>query len=303
MKYAIGIDLGGTNIKLIAVSEDGRALHQDSRPTLDPQTSSDCPPVWAAEIKSMLASAAEKLESKPAYIGLGAPGLADEQGRSIAFMPGRLHGLEGFNWSEFLGTDVYVTDDAKAALLGEVWQGSARGLKDVIMVTLGTGVGGAIYAGGRLIKGHIGRAGNLGHVSLNTDQTERDVAGMPGSFEFSIGNYSVKERSGGRFESTKALADAAKSGDTDALKIWDLSVYKVSCALAGLINILDPEAIVIGGGIAKAGDFLFDALDKNLAVLEWRPSGHRVKIIAAELGEWAGAIGAASYAMISQSQA
>ena len=296
MSYAIGIDLGGTNIKIISVSNSGETLWQESRPTQDSKGIKQSIPAWAAEIREMLAKCEEQMGQKAQHIGLSAPGLADEAGRTIAFMPGRLHGLEGFNWSEFLQQDVYVTDDAKAALLGEVWQGAARGYTDVIMITLGTGVGGAIYAGGQLIKGHVGRAGNLGHISLNTEGP-LDVAGMPGSFEYSIGNASIKERSNGKYSSTKELADAAKAGDSAALKIWNLSVYKLSCALAGLVNVLDPEAIVIGGGIANAGPFLFDAVEANLHKLEWRPNGHKVKVLPAKLSEWAGAIGSACYAI------
>src|SRR6185369_6832421 len=111
-----------------------------------------------------------------------------------------LDGLEGFDWSALLDRDVPVLEDAKAALLGEVWQGAAAGCQNAIMLTLGTGVGGAIFSDGRLLMGQIGRAGNLGHISLNVDQAP-DVAGMPGSLENAIGDCTVKQRSNNKFNS------------------------------------------------------------------------------------------------------
>lgn len=296
--YSIGIDLGGTNIKIIAVTTAGATLCQESRPTQDEIcTQAGSVPIWAQEVKDLLQSVKLTVGCKPNYLGFAAPGLASEDGRSIAFMPGRLAGLEGFDWSSFLEHDVYVVDDAKAAMLGEIWQGAAKGFADVIMITLGTGVGGAIYAGGRLIRGHIGRAGNLGHMSLDTDGL-KDVSGMPGSLENAIGNCTIYERSAGRFDSTRALVEAAQNGDKQAEEVWNQSVYKLACALAAYVNILDPQAIVIGGGIAKAGDLLFERLDAYLEKIEWRPNGHKVLIKAATLGEWAGAIGTAYNAIL-----
>lgn len=301
MTYTIGIDLGGTNIKCVAMDKNGEILLQNARSTRDPGEEPESTPIWADEIKVMVDEMKSKLAEAPAQIGFCAPGLAAADGRSIAFMPGRLHGLEGFDWSSFLKSDVYVLDDAKAALLGEIWKGAAQGMRNVVMITLGTGVGGAIFANGNLVRGHIGRAGNLGHMSLDT-HGEPDVSGMPGSLENAIGNCTIKKRAEGKFPSTRTLVEAAQNGDEYAQTVWYNSIRKLACAVAAYINILDPEAIVIGGGIAKAGDYLFNRLDCELEKVEWRPNNYRVRIIPAQLAEWAGAIGSAYNAILESVQ-
>jgi glucokinase len=188
-----------------------------------------------------------------------------------------------------------VLNDAHAALLGEVWQGAAKGYRNVILLTLGTGVGGAVLVEGRLFKGHIGRAGHLGHVSVNADGLP-DIVNTPGSLEQMIGNYNLAERSQGRFTSTRKLVEAHLAGDAEATSIWLRSIRYLAAALASFINSFDPEIVIIGGGIAQAGSALFDPLGRELDRFEWRPMGHHVPVIAAALGEKAGAIGAAYHA-------
>jgi glucokinase len=295
MQYTVGIDLGGTNIKAIAVTRDGQLLGQASRETEDRPGDT---PVWPEHVAGVIADFSARLNQQPTYIGLCAPGLAAQDGRSIAFMPGRMDGLEGLDWTSFLGlpTVVSVLNDAQAALLGEVWQGAARGASNVVLLTLGTGVGGAIFADGRLLKGQIGRAGHLGHMCLDVDGPA-DSVGIPGSLEDAIAERSVSRRSQGAFNSTKSLVEAAANGDSNARAIWERSIYQLACGIASLINAVDPELVVIGGGMAKAGDRLFQPLRDHLDKLEWRPGGHAVSIIPAKLGEWAGAYGAACRAM------
>jgi len=182
-------------------------------------------------------------------------------------------------------------------LLGEVWQGAAKGYSNVVLLTLGTGVGGAVLADGRLLKGHIGRAGHLGHISVNADGAP-DIVGTPGSLEETIGNYNISERSAGRFNSTRQLVEAHLNYDRDATRIWLRSVFNLAAAIASFINAFDPEIVVIGGGIAQADSALFKPLNEYLDRFEWRPIGVVVPIRAAALGERAGAIGAAYYAML-----
>jgi glucokinase len=107
----------------------------------------------------------------------------------------------------------------------------------------------------------------------------------------------VSRRSGGRFTSTRNLVEAHLAGDTTATDIWLASVRSLARAIASFINILDPEVVIISGGIARAGDALFGPLDKMVEEFEWRPAGHCVRILPARLGEWAGAYGAAFHAM------
>lgn len=302
MKYAIGIDLGGTHIKTVAVTASGEVLKKLSRDTKDNNDTisgtSIHEPAWANEVKEIVDSLAVDIQHKPTFIGLCAPGLAASDKRSISLMPGRMAGLEGLDWTNYLGLkkQVQVANDAHAALMGEVWQGAAVGLRSVIMLTLGTGVGGAILHEGELMKGRLGRAGSFGHICLNPDLPSDDVS-MPGSLENAIGDRSVATRSKGKFNSTKALVGAAVKGDKFAQSVWDRSVRDLACGIASLVNILDPEAVIIGGGISRAEEHLYLPLRKELDRVEWRPNSLSVPIMPAALGEWSGAFGAAYYAI------
>jgi len=290
MSYSIGVDLGGTNIKIVVVSADGTVLDFMTCDTADSEGS------WAQTIKTNLLQIQNRRGPAPCHIGLAAPGLAATDGKSIAYMQGRLAGLQGFMWEEFLQSSVVVLNDAHAALLGEVWQGAAKGYRNVILLTLGTGVGGAVLIDGHLIKGQIGRAGHLGHTSINSDGA-LDIVNTPGSLEQMIGNYNLAERSGGRFTSTRKLVEAHLDGDSEATIIWLRSVHHLAAAIASFINAFDPEVVIIGGGIAQAGSTLFEPVRQNLNRFEWRPLDHHVPVIAAALGEKAGAIGAAYHAL------
>ena len=289
MNYAIGIDLGGTSIKATAITPGGESLGHSLVPFRP-----DEPGDWAEKIQSVVKMLQTGQAAKAAWIGLAAPGLAAADGRSIAHMPGRLQGLERLDWTEFLKTNkpVLVLNDAHAALLGEVWLGAARSLDDCILLTLGSGVGGAILAGGKLLRGRIGRAGHLGHASLDPEGRP-DICGMPGSLEDAIGNCTIAQRSAGRFQTTHDLVKAHLAGDAAATEVWLKSVKALACAVASFINILDSEAVIIGGGIARCGDALFEPLEKYLREVEWQPGGQRVKVLPAKLGEFAGSIGAA----------
>ena len=289
MDYAIGIDLGGTNIKAVMVSESGELLGHHTC-----QTEDDSAANWAGLIRRQIEEFERRFEQQAMSIGLAAPGLVAPDGRSITSMPGRLEGLEGLVWADFLKVErpVPVLNDAHAALLGEVWKGAATGCRDVVLLTLGTGVGGAILTDGRLLRGHIGRGGHLGHLCLNPDGAP-DIVGMPGSLEDAIGNCTLAARSEGRFTTTRQLVGAYLAGDPKATEIWLRSVFQLACAVASMINALDPEVIILGGGIARAGPALFEPLDGFLEKVEWRPDGHRVRIVPATLGEIAGALGAA----------
>jgi glucokinase len=200
----------------------------------------------------------------------------------------------GLVWAEYLGrAREPVLIVAQAALLGEAWLGAARGASNVALLTLGTGVGGAAMVDGRLLRGHLGRAGHLGHICLDVDGAG-DIVNTPGSLESMIGNYTVGPRTGGRFHSTPELVDAARAGDLEARTVWGRSRDALACGVASVINVLDPEVVIIGGGIAVAGEpTLFEPLRERVRAVGWSLEGEQVRIVAAELGEFAGAIGAA----------
>lgn len=291
LDYGLGIDLGGSSVKAVAITPDGRVLRRRQKRITDFGNME-----WIEPIQIL----AREMEqgSPPRFLGISVPGLISPDGWSVAHMPGRLQGLEGLNWSQVLRTarPVPVINDGQAALLGEAWIGAARGLQNALLLTLGTGVGGALLVDGRVLRGHIGRAGHLGHSCLDP-KGPRDVTGVPGSLEWFMGNASIRERCQGRFSTTHELVAASQAGDSQARAVWLDSVHKLACALCSFINITDPEVVIIGGGIARSGRALLHPLQKYLDDLEWRPGGRQVKLRRARLGEFAGAIGAARHAL------
>lgn len=290
--YYLGIDLGGSRIKSVAVNGVGQTLEQESIPFEDREME------WAKRIQEMVLDLRLR-RGWPVGIGLSAPGLAARDARSIMHMPGRLRGLEGLDWQQHLGfaKPIFVLNDAHSALLGEVWIGAAQGLENVFMLTLGTGVGGAAIVDGRLLRGHLGRAGHLGHISLDSSAKNDDV-GTPGSLEAAIGNKTLMERSQGRYTSTEALVRDARLGDPQANVLWHDSVRCLAIGINSLINVLDPEAVILGGGISQAGPDLFELLTGFLHRHEWCPTGLGVRIMPATLGDLAGAYGAARHAIL-----
>jgi glucokinase len=292
--YAVGIDLGGTNLKLVAVTGAGEELFRATEST--PQSLDG----WREAIRARLEALAAELGEPPTRVGVAAPGLVAPDGRSIAWMRGRLEALQGVDWTTFLnaGCPVPVLNDGHAALLAEAWRGAAAGRRNVVLLTLGTGVGGGALVDGRLLTGHIGRAGHLGHIALDADGPP-DIVGTPGSLEDAIGECTIAARSGGRFRTTEALVRAYRDGDGGAAELWLRAVRRLACGIASLINVLDPEVVVLGGGITRAGQDLFAPLARFLDSLEWRPLGAATPVLPAALGEYAGAIGAARHAITS----
>jgi glucokinase len=289
MSCAIGLDLGGTYIKGLAISASGRVLSEEFAPTGSAGHRS-----WVKNVDNVLARLRAALKNSDPVVGLAAPGLASADHRCIAFMPERLPGLENLDWQKHFrqSSPVPVLNDAHAALLGEVWRGAARHCRNVLLLTLGTGVGGAAIVDGRLLHGHIGRAGHFGHLSLNPEGPP-DITGTPGSLEDAIGDSTLSRRSGGRYLSTRDLVAAARKRERDASKIWLVSVRALAAGIASLINALDPEVVILSGGITQAGPALFRPLEKFLAQFEWRPGGSRARIVRGKLGDRAGAFGAA----------
>lgn len=294
--YAIGIDLGGTNIKFLATDANGNILKEEYCATNDRDKKNLTP--WDQRISEIVQKIESSLNHNAHWIGVSAPGMTDRDKRSIISLPGRLNGLENLDWTNLLQRPrtVPVLNDAHAALYGESWKGSASNYKNVIFLTLGTGVGGAFSIDGKLQAGFLGRAGHFGHTCLNP-YGPKDIKNTPGSIELMIGECTISERTNGRFQETKDLVHAHLNGDKDASDIWLKSIYHLACAITSFINILDPEVVLLGGGISTAGPALMDPLKNFMNDVEWRPQGHQVKIAFAKLGNKAGALGAARYAM------
>ncbi len=286
----IGVDLGGTNIKVVAVDMSGKLLYEHHEATRDGDDK-----IWKGAIKGAVQRVQEEINTVASVIGISAPGLPNETNSAIGFMPGRLQGLEDFVWSDFLGTKAFVLNDAVAAMMAEAKFGAAKGKKNVIMLTLGTGVGGGILIDGKPYQGAFQKAGHLGHLTLDS-QGEPDIIGTPGSLEDAIGNCTLEKRSNGKFKTTEELIEAHRGGDEFAVELWLKSVNKLAVALASLTNILSPETIILGGGITEANEDLFVPLEEMMAKYEWRTGGNKAEIVKARYGDLAGAVGAASFA-------
>lgn len=287
---AIGIDLGGTWIKGVLMNiETGEIVKQLYHPTNGDKD-------WKQAVAETVADLRAESVSSVKAVGLSAPGLPNETNQYIAFMPGRLAGLEGFHWGKFLNAPVHVVNDAHAAMLAESRFGVAKGHKNVVMLTLGTGVGGGVLIDGKLYPGNFQKAGSLGHITVDAE-SERDITGQPGSLENAVGNATIEKRSMGRFTSTYQLLEAVKQGDYFAQWVWLTSVQKLAVGISALMNCFSPDLVVLGGGITQAEDALLLPLAEFMNLYEWRPGGRATPIKLAQFGDMAGAIGAASFAI------
>lgn len=286
---AIGIDLGGTRIKAVLINDQGEIQHEIITETKEENQQ------WKEDVKSTV----EKLASKytgSCVIGLSAPGIPNKENKAIEFLPDRLQGIEGFVWQEYLSSPTMVINDAIAALSAEASFGSARDCEHAVLITIGTGVGGAIMINKKIYQGAFQKAGHIGHMSVNMDG-DPDICGMPGSLEEAIGNYSISKRSNGRYHDTVELLEALNNHEPIAKEIWEKSVKALAVGIASISNILSPEKIILAGGITKAGDVLMRPLRTFMDQYEWRAGGNQIKIELATFSDKAGAIGAAAYAL------
>jgi len=204
---AIGIDLGGTRIKGVLIDKSGNLIQQVYTPTNDGDGS-----VWKNSVAETVKKLRLQTQNSNTPIGISAPGISNNDNTAIAFLPGRLQGLENYVWSDLLMGQTFVLNDAVSALMAEVRFGAAKNKKNVVLLTLGTGVGGAILIDGKPYQGAFHKAGHLGHITMN-HEGDQDITGMPGSLEDAIGNATIKKRSLGRFNDTHELLDAYSSGD------------------------------------------------------------------------------------------
>jgi glucokinase len=292
MKKAIGIDLGGTNIKGVLIDEQGKILYQTRKTTLG-----ETDGVWQQNVKDLYSELWEFDSDSSIKTGLSAPGLANETNTCINFLPNRLPGLERFDWSEFLGKETSVLNDAHAALMAEATFGVMQGMKNAILLTLGTGVGGGLLLEGKLYQGLSQMAGHIGHSAVQSGSDELSILGIPGSLEYAIGNYSISKRSHGAFKSTYELLEAYRKGETFATWMWLDMMRTLALSICSLANIFSPEAVVLSGGLTHAGEALFAPLHDFVDRFEFRPQGKQTKIIKAKFEDFSGAIGAAAFAL------
>ena len=302
-EVTVGVDLGGT--KCLAVALDGHRVVDEALLAT--------PAGGEAVLDAIAALAVEVAGNRPlAALGVGAPGLVDRDG-VLRFAP-NLPGVTGLPirqaLEQRLGVPVRVDNDATCAAWAERAMGAATGLDDVVLITLGTGIGGGVIAGGRLTRGANGFGGEVGHMVVDPDGP-LCPCGQRGCWErFASGRglarLAQRAAEKGRLGAVLALAggdpDAirgehvaavAETGDAEACAIVAELGWWVGLGLANLANILDPEAFVVGGGLVEMGNLLLDPVRTAFASLlqgaAWRPA---IAVLPADLGTRAGAIGA-----------
>ena len=290
MTEVIGIDLGGTAIKLGRFTEEGTCLQSLTVPT--PQ------PAYPDETIDMMIYAIDKLA--PGFvnisaIGIGTPGPADITGR-IAKIAINLEGWIDIPVATIIqsrtGIPAVVGNDGNCAGLGENWLGAGRNYRNSILLTLGTGVGGAVFINGQLFTGHAGSAGELGLISFDPDGHPCN-SGNSGSLEQFLSGQAIRRITG---KEPQAMGELAAAGDRSALEFWDNYGRNLGIGLTSIIYILTPEVAIIGGGISASAEYFLPAAQREIERRVMETSRPKFKLIPAELGNQAGITGAAKLA-------
>ena len=306
-KKCMGIDVGGTSVKIGLFEIDGTLVDKWEVKTRKEEQGKYILEDVAASIKERLADKGIEL-SEIAGAGIGVPG---------PIMPdGYVEVCVNLGWRDknpvkelhaLLGVPVRAGNDANVAALGEMWQGGGKGYTDIVMVTLGTGVGGGVIIDEKIIAGKHGLGGEIGHIHIRDEETEHCNCGGVGCVEQIASATGIARearrkmaasdkpsalREFGEHVTAKNVLDAAKAGDELAVDVMEVVGHYLGLALSQLALTVDPEIFVIGGGVSKAGQFLIDVIDKHydkyMVISKNRPI-----IGLATLGNDAGIYGAA----------
>ncbi len=301
----IGIDIGGTNIKGALLDSGGNIIRKEQAATL----ANAGPEAVAARVTGLigkLEATASADGKKVTAIGIGVPGQPDPKTGTVASAP-NLH------WRlvplvEYLrrGTalPIYLENDANVAALGEQWRGAGRGSVNMVMITVGTGIGGGVILNGSLYSGTNGSAGEVGHMVIDPNgpqcscgrrgclETLTSATAMIRMAREAIDRGTKTELSKPENLEAKDIVMAAQAGDSVAQEIINFAAGYLGMGLGNIINLFNPDTIVVGGGVSKAGEILFDPLRRS--AMEWslEAPAKVVKIVPAELGNDAGCIGA-----------
>lgn len=302
---AIGIDMGGTSVKF-GICRSDKVIHK-----ADPiATNAFARPEELVDEIVRRVRALQKRFPEVAGVGVGVPGFVNADTGLVY----ELTNVPG--WSELFlerllreqtGLPAVAENDANCMGIAELEHGAGRGLRNFIAITLGTGVGGAVFIDGKLYRGSNFGAGEVGQMSIDY----RGLAGPhgnTGALERYVGNRQTAERARAAYQEAgdprpekdcqpAALAAAAKAGDTIALQVWDEFTTQLASALCACVWLLNPEALIIGGGIAQAGDIVFVPLREKMNAQLARPFRENLLVIPAHFGNEAGIIGAAAMAL------
>ena len=310
MKYGFGVDLGGTTVKIAYFDETGNLISKWEIPTVTANGGIQILPDIAASIREFRQSGGIQ-DADLLGVGIGVPGPVDSKGnvnRCVNLGWGK------FNISKELSTltglPVTAGNDANVAALGEFWKGGGQGCNNMVFVTLGTGVGGGIVVEGRLLHGAHGAGAEIGHMVLNRNETAVCGCGKRGCVEqycsaTGIVRLAKQALENSKEESTlrqltsptcKDIFDAGKQGDQLALQVLDQYYAYMGEFLADVCCVVNPEVVVIGGGVSKAGEVLLDGLKPYFNKYVFHAASE-VKFTLASLGNDAGAYGAFKLAL------
>lgn len=305
-KYIFGVDLGGTTVKMGLFTEAGAVLEKWEIVTVKDNNGAQILPDIADSIKAKIA---EKgiADADVVGVGIGVPGPVDSTG--VIYKAANL-GWGQFNVSETLqglvGFPVKTGNDANVAALGEMWMGGGQGYKSLVMVTLGTGVGGGVIIEGELVAGSTGAGGEIGHIHVEDEETEVCGCGNTGCLEQYTSATGVVRLANRRLAkddlasplrsldnlTCKDVWDQVKEGDELAIEVAEKFGEYLGKGLANVAAVVNPEAFVIGGGVSKAGNILLGYIEKNYNKYAFRGC-KGVKFELATLGNDAGIYGAA----------
>ena len=304
-KYGFGVDIGGTTCKIGLFETSGKMLDKWEIPTNKADNGGHILDDVAASIDEKMKSASIAKEDVEG-IGVGVPGPVLEDGSvSVCVNLGWGQVQVADELSSKTGLPVKVGNDANVAALGEMWQGGGKGYTGVVMVTLGTGVGGGIIHNGKIIPGANGAGGEIGHITVNTEEKDTCGCGRHGCLEqyaSATGVVRLAKRALAKATektvlnadtvTAKDVWDAVKEGDPVALQVAEQFGKYLGEGLAIVADVINPEAFVIGGGVSKAGEVLLSYIEKNYTKTVFHAS-RDVKFTLATLGNDAGIYGAA----------
>jgi glucokinase len=286
----IGIDVGGTKILAGVVERDGSVLRSERR---------DTPTDSTEAFLAGLADAVDTLRDESvAAVGIGIPSTIDQRtGTSVFAVHVPLHDIPLRDRGEqYLGVPVAIDNDANCAAVAEWTIGAGRGTQHMVMLTLGTGIGGGLILAGRLYRGSSGAAAELGHMVLDYDGPQcRGFCTGLGHFEAFVSGSAATELAQKLFgpdAGSKELVAAARGGDEGALRGLAEIGRKLGSGMATLVNVFDPELIVVGGGFGEAFDLLREPALETMRRDALPPGRDRLRVVPAELGEQAGMVGA-----------
>lgn len=307
-KIYIGVDLGGTAIKVGICNEEGQLLHTYEGPT-ETEKGADTIVNNIERYVRLVVEQSPFSWDQVAGVGAGVAGFTNVREGIIILAPNV--GLRDFHIREILeqrlGKPIKIDNDANVAALGEAWGGAGKGVDNCVCYTLGTGVGGGIIIDGKIYQGFSGMAGELGHMSVVPDLEAISCGcGQMGCLETvssATGIIRMAKDAVARGDRTslaqvenimaKDVFDAAKAGDEAAIRIVNRAAFYLGKSLAAVAVVLNPELFIIGGGVSKAGDILFNEIRSVFAKLTPEPVQRGVRIVPATLGNDAGMVGAA----------